>query len=53
MRVVVRLLAVVLLVAIAFVTVGQWAPEGSWIEEASDGFLRAIRVSWMVDPISG
>lgn len=49
----IRVLAVALLVAIAFVTVGQLAPPGSWVEEASDSFLRALRVSWMIDPIGG
>lgn len=53
MRAIVRVLAVVVLAAVAFVAFGQFAPDGSWIEEASDTFLRAIRVSWMVDPISG
>ena len=52
MRVVVRVLAVILLVGIAFIAVGQFAPEGSFIADASDQFLRAIRASWMVDPIS-
>jgi hypothetical protein len=53
MRAAVRILAFVLLTVVAFVTVGQYAPEGSWIQDASDQFLRAIRVSWMIDPISG
>jgi hypothetical protein len=53
MRIAIRLLAIAVVAAVAFVTVGQYAPEGSWIEEASDAFLRALRVSWMIDPISG
>jgi hypothetical protein len=52
-RIAIRLLALVLVAAVAFVTVGQYAPDGSWIAEASGQFLRAIRVSWMIDPISG
>lgn len=51
MRAIIRILAVVLLAAIAFVTVGQYAPDGSFIADASDSFLRAIRASWMIDPI--
>lgn len=53
MRVIIRILALVLLAAIGFVTAGQFAPEGSFIADASNQFLRAIRMSWMVDPISG
>ena len=53
MRIAIRLLALALVAVVAFVTVGQYAPDGSWIEDASDAFLRALRVSWMVDPISG
>jgi hypothetical protein len=53
MRVAIRLLALVLVSAIAFVFFGQYAPDGSWIQEASTAFMRALRVSWMIDPISG
>lgn len=53
MRIAVRILAVLVLAAVAFVTAGQYAPDGSWISDASDAFLRAIRASWMIDPISG
>ncbi|MDX1448784.1 MAG: hypothetical protein R3246_06925 [Acidimicrobiia bacterium] len=52
MRMVVRILTAVVLAAVAFVTMGQYAPDGSWIADASDAFLRAIRASWMIDPIS-
>ena len=52
MRVAIRILAVVVLAAVAFVTLGRYAPDGSWIADASDTFLRAIRASWMIDPIS-
>lgn len=53
MRAIMRILAVVLLLVIAFVTMGQYAPDGSFIADASDDFLRAIRASWMIDPIGG
>ena len=53
MRAAIRVLAVIVLAAVAFVTVGQYAPDGSWIREASSEFLRVLRVSWMIDPISG
>lgn len=46
-----RIVAVVVIAAVAFVTAGQYAPDGSWIQEASSQFLRAIRASWMIDPI--
>ncbi len=46
-----RILAAVVIGAVAFVTLGQYAPDGSWIEEAATQFLRAIRASWMIDPI--
>lgn len=46
-----RIVAVVVIGAVAFVTLGQYAPDGSWIQEASAQFLRAIRASWMIDPI--
>ncbi|MFP5331912.1 MAG: hypothetical protein ACLGHX_06110 [Acidimicrobiia bacterium] len=52
MRVAVRILALVVIGAVTFVTLGQYAPEGSWIADASDTFLRAIRASWMIDPIA-
>jgi hypothetical protein len=52
-RIAIRLLALVLIAAVAFVTVGQYAPDGSWVSDASAQFLRAIRASWMIDPISG
>lgn len=48
----IRILALVVLGAVAFVTAGQYAPDGSWIQTASDQFLRALRVSWMIDPIA-
>ena len=51
MRVAIRILAVAVIAAVAFVTAGQYAPDGSWIQEASAQFLRAIRASWMIDPI--
>lgn len=51
-RIAIRILAVVVLAAVAFVTAGQYAPDGSWIQTASDQFLRAMRVSWMIDPIA-
>lgn len=51
-RIAIRILAVVVLAAVAFVTAGQYAPDGSWIQMASDQFLRAMRVSWMIDPIA-
>lgn len=50
-RTIIRILAVVVIAAVAFVTLGQYAPEGSWIQDASDQFLRAVRASWMIDPI--
>lgn len=53
MRIAIRILALVVIAAVAFVTAGQYAPDGSWIQEASSQFLRAMRVSWMIDPISG
>lgn len=46
-----RIVAVVVICAVAFVTLGQYAPDGSWIQDASAQFLRAIRASWMIDPI--
>ena len=51
MRVAIRILAIVVIATVAFVTVGQYAPDGSWFQEASSQFLRAIRASWMIDPI--
>ena len=51
-RIAIRILALVVLGAVAFVTAGQYAPDGSWIQTASDQFLRALRVSWMIDPIA-
>lgn len=51
-RIAIRILALVVLAAVAFVTAGQYAPDGSWIQTASDQFLRALRVSWMIDPIA-
>lgn len=53
MRIAIRILAVLVLGAVAFVTVGQYAPDGSWVQDASTAFLRALRASWMIDPISG
>jgi hypothetical protein len=52
-RIAVRILALVVIAAVAFVTLGQYAPEGSWIQDASDQVLRAIRAWWMIDPITG
>jgi hypothetical protein len=51
MRAIMRILAVVVIAAVAFVTLGQYAPDGSWVQDASTQFLRAIRASWMLDPI--
>ena len=53
MRIVVRILALVVIAAVAFVTLGQYAPDGSWIQDASNQMMRAIRASWMIDPITG
>lgn len=53
MRIAIRILALVVIAAVAFVTAGQYAPDGSWIRDASETFLRALRASWMIDPISG
>jgi len=52
MRVVTRILAVVVLLAVALVVLGRYAPEGSFVADASHQFFKAIRMSWMVDPIS-
>ena len=46
-----RVVAIVVIAAVAFVTLGQYAPDGSWMQDASSQFLRAIRASWMIDPI--
>ncbi len=46
-RVIVRLLAVVLLGALATIVIGRYAPEGSFFNDAADTMLRALRITWM------
>lgn len=52
MRVLTRILVVVILLAVAFALVGRFAPQGSAIADASHQFFKAVRMSWMVDPIT-
>ena len=47
MRLVVRLLAVVLLAALATIVFGRYAPEGSFFNDVADTMLRALRINWM------
>jgi hypothetical protein len=49
----VRILALALVGAFAFIFGGQFLPEGSFINEAADGFARALRIQWAISPVTG
>ncbi|GEM_PF-4211391 len=53
MRLFVRILALALVGALAFIFGGQFLPEGSFINEAADGFARALRIHWAISPVTG
>lgn len=53
MRLLVRLLAIALALVFVFVVGGQYLPEGSPINQAADSLAEALRLHWMISPITG
>lgn len=45
-RTIVRILAVVLLAVLAVIAFGEWAPEGSFLNDLGDGLRQALRLRW-------
>jgi hypothetical protein len=53
MRLLVKILALALAGALLFIFGGQFLPEGSFLNEAADGFARALRIHWAISPLTG
>lgn len=47
MRAIVRIAAIILVVILAIIFLGPLTPEGSSLNEFSDGFARALRIQWI------
>ena len=45
-RNIVRILAVALLAVLGVIAFGEWAPEGSFVNDLGDGLRDALRLRW-------
>ncbi len=53
MRLLVRLLAIVLLLVFGLIFGGQYLPEGSALNDLADSLVQALRLHWMISPVTG